>query len=189
MQPDTIASNLVLIVPEATPYHFGVLSSTMHMAWVRYVAERLKSDFRYSNQIVYNNFPWPERPTPDHRTHRGCSHEGPRYAFRFSEFIARRPLRSDIDAAGAPEGPSGSRPGCRPGVLEHRSACRCGPSRNAVQALPEIHEPAARFSPREAAEGEKQARRMTISFAIRLLSAALAAVGKNMSTECVTVIC
>ncbi|MGH8691095.1 MAG: type IIL restriction-modification enzyme MmeI, partial [Burkholderiales bacterium] len=64
MQPDTIASNLVLIVPGATHYHFGVLCSTMHMAWVRFVAGRLESRYRYSNQVVYNNFPWPE-PPPD----------------------------------------------------------------------------------------------------------------------------
>jgi hypothetical protein len=56
---NVVASNLCLIVPGASHYHFGVLSSAMHMAWVRYVAGRLKSDYRYSNQIVYNNFPWP----------------------------------------------------------------------------------------------------------------------------------
>ncbi len=60
IDPDTIASNLVLIVPHATSYHFGVLSSTMHMAWVRSVCGRLKSDYRYSAGIVYNNFPWPQ---------------------------------------------------------------------------------------------------------------------------------
>jgi hypothetical protein len=59
MRPEMIASNLVLLVPGADRYHFGVLSSTMHMAWVRQVAGRMKSDYRYSNRIVYNNFPWP----------------------------------------------------------------------------------------------------------------------------------
>ena len=44
-------------------FHFGVLSSMLHMAWLRYVGGRLKSDYRYSGQIVYNNFPWPEAPT------------------------------------------------------------------------------------------------------------------------------
>ncbi len=58
--PEVIASNLCLIIPDATEYHFGVLSSAMHMAWVRYVAGRLESRYRYSNQIVYNNFPWPQ---------------------------------------------------------------------------------------------------------------------------------
>ena len=67
MKPSTLASNLVKIVPHATLYHFGFLTSTMHMAWVRYVCGRLKSDYRYSAQIVYNNFPWPDKPTDKQR--------------------------------------------------------------------------------------------------------------------------
>ena len=67
MRPDVIASNLVLLVPDAELYHFGVLSSTMHMAWVRQVAGRLESRYRYSNRIVYNNFPWPVEPTAAQR--------------------------------------------------------------------------------------------------------------------------
>jgi len=63
MDADVIASNLVLVVPDATLAHFGILTSTMHNAWVRYVAGRLKSDYRYSAQIVYNNFPWPTAPS------------------------------------------------------------------------------------------------------------------------------
>jgi N-6 DNA Methylase len=59
LSADVIASNQIYVVPNATPFHFGVLTSTMHMAWMRYVCGRLKSDFRYSNTIVYNNFPWP----------------------------------------------------------------------------------------------------------------------------------
>lgn len=59
MHPDTLCSNLVKIVPHASLYHFGVLTSAMHMAWVRSVCGRLKSDYRYSAGIVYNNFPWP----------------------------------------------------------------------------------------------------------------------------------
>jgi hypothetical protein len=62
MHPDIIASNLVLMVPGATLYHFGVLSSEMHMAWVRRVAGRLETRYRYSNRIVYNNYPWPQQP-------------------------------------------------------------------------------------------------------------------------------
>ncbi len=62
MPPQTLASNLVLVVPNATLYHFGVLTSFMHMAWMRTVCGRLKSDFRYSAGIVYNNFPWPKSP-------------------------------------------------------------------------------------------------------------------------------
>jgi hypothetical protein len=68
MPADVIASNLCLIVPLATVYHFGVLTSAMHMAWVSYVCGRLKSDYRYSGSIVYNNFPWPESPTEKQRT-------------------------------------------------------------------------------------------------------------------------
>ena len=56
---ETIAANTVSIVPNATLYHFGVLTSSVHMAWMRVVAGRLKSDYRYSAAIVYNNFPWP----------------------------------------------------------------------------------------------------------------------------------
>ena len=60
---DLIPTNLLLIIPDGTLYIFGVLTSEMHMAWVRTVCGRLKSDFRYSKDIVYNNFPWPESPT------------------------------------------------------------------------------------------------------------------------------
>ena len=63
MDKDTIASNLCLIIPNASIYHFGVLESKIHMAWVKYVCGRLESRYRYSNTIVYNNFPWPENPT------------------------------------------------------------------------------------------------------------------------------
>lgn len=59
MQPDTICGDANLVIPDATPYHLGLLTSSMHMAWVRTVCGRIKSDFRYTNEIVYNNFPWP----------------------------------------------------------------------------------------------------------------------------------
>lgn len=59
MEPDCLASDLVFVIQDATPYHFGVLHSAMHMAWVRAVCGRLKSDYRYSAKLVYNNFPWP----------------------------------------------------------------------------------------------------------------------------------
>ena len=58
--PDVIASDAVQIIPNASLYHFGILTSNVHMAWMRTVAGRLKSDYRYSAKIVYNNFPWPE---------------------------------------------------------------------------------------------------------------------------------
>jgi hypothetical protein len=60
LSKDTIVSNLAFALPNATMYHFGILTSTMHMTWVKYVCGRLKSDFRYSNTIVYNNYPFPE---------------------------------------------------------------------------------------------------------------------------------
>lgn len=59
LNPDIIASNAATIVPNATLYNFGVITSNVHMAWMRTVCGRLKSDYRYSNAIVYNNFPWP----------------------------------------------------------------------------------------------------------------------------------
>lgn len=62
-EPQTLASNLVKIVPNATMYHFGVLTSLMHMTWTKYTCGRLESRYRYSKDIVYNNFPWPETLT------------------------------------------------------------------------------------------------------------------------------
>ncbi len=63
---DTIPSDATTVIPEANLYLFGILSSSAHMAWLRVVAGRLKSDYRYSGKIVYNNFPWPS-PTDDQR--------------------------------------------------------------------------------------------------------------------------
>lgn len=63
MKPDTIGNDQVLMIRGATHFHFGILTSRMHMAWVRTVCGRLKSDYRYSKDIVYNNFPWPESVT------------------------------------------------------------------------------------------------------------------------------
>ncbi len=56
---DTISTNLNLIIPDANMFHLGVLISNVHMAWMRAVCGRLKSDYRYSKDVVYNNFPWP----------------------------------------------------------------------------------------------------------------------------------
>ncbi|HCJ46095.1 MAG TPA: methylase [Prevotella sp.] len=56
----TFASDLVFLIPNATLYHFGILESNVHMAWMRVVCGRLKSDYRYSKDVVYNNFPWPD---------------------------------------------------------------------------------------------------------------------------------
>ena len=66
LENDTIPTNSAVIVPEAELYHFGVLTSNVHMAWMRTVCGRLKSDYRYSKDIVYNNFPWCN-PTPEQK--------------------------------------------------------------------------------------------------------------------------
>jgi hypothetical protein len=60
MPSDVITNNLVFLIPHATLYHFGILTSNVHMAWIRAVCGRLKSDYRYSRDIGYNTFPWPE---------------------------------------------------------------------------------------------------------------------------------
>ena len=65
MSPDTLCSNLVKLVPDATRYHFGILTSLVHMAWMRAVCGRLETRYRYSKDIVYNNFPWPEASDGD----------------------------------------------------------------------------------------------------------------------------
>ena len=57
--PETLGSNLLKILPDATPYHFGVMSSLIHNVWMAYTCGRMKSNYRYSVGIVYNNFPWP----------------------------------------------------------------------------------------------------------------------------------
>lgn len=63
LDKDFIPSNSVYIISDANLFHFGVLMSAMHMAWVKNICGRLKSDFRYSKDIVYNNYPWPENPS------------------------------------------------------------------------------------------------------------------------------
>lgn len=60
---ETIATNKLYTIDGASLFHFGVLESSMHMAWIRHVADRLKSDYQYSAGIVYNNFPWPSEPS------------------------------------------------------------------------------------------------------------------------------
>jgi hypothetical protein len=67
MPARVVASTELFTLPDANPFVFGVLCSTMHNAWVRYTCGRLKSDFRYSAGIVYNNFPWPESPADKQR--------------------------------------------------------------------------------------------------------------------------
>ena len=59
LKPEVLCSDLVFIIPDTNLYHLGVLTSNIHMAWMRAVCGRLKSDYRYSKDVVYNNFPWP----------------------------------------------------------------------------------------------------------------------------------
>lgn len=59
MTPDILSSDLVFLIPNATLYHFGILTSNVHMAWMRAVCGRLEMRYRYSKDVVYNNFPWP----------------------------------------------------------------------------------------------------------------------------------
>ncbi len=59
MSPNVLASDLVFVIPDATLYHFGILESNVHMAWMRAVCGRLETRYRYSKDVVYNNFPWP----------------------------------------------------------------------------------------------------------------------------------
>ena len=66
IEPEIIASDAVQIIPDVSPYFFGVLTSNVHMSWMRAVCGRLKSDYRYSKDIVYNNFPWPD-PSPEQK--------------------------------------------------------------------------------------------------------------------------
>lgn len=63
---DNIVGDSCLSLPDASLFDFGVIQSTMHMAWVRYTCGRLESRYRYSKDIVYNNFPWPESTTESH---------------------------------------------------------------------------------------------------------------------------
>lgn len=64
LSSDNIAGDSCCIVKNASSYHFGILTSSMHMAWVRQVCGRIKSDYRYSNNLVYNNYPFPKNATP-----------------------------------------------------------------------------------------------------------------------------
>ena len=67
LSPQVVASNQIYVLAGAGLFHFGVLTSVMHMAWVRQVCGRLKSDYRYSSKLVYNNYPWPPDATAAQR--------------------------------------------------------------------------------------------------------------------------
>ena len=110
---DVICSNTVQLVPNATLHHFGVLNSAMHMAWTRIACGRLKSDFRYSNTIVYNNFPWPELIDDKHRV---AIETAAQVRTRRPRAIPRRhagrPLRPTDHATRLGQGPCRTGQGC-----------------------------------------------------------------------------
>lgn len=66
LTPDQLVNDAMQFIPNASLYHFGILTSNVHMSWMRIVCGRLKSDYRYSKDIVYNNFPWPT-PTDEQK--------------------------------------------------------------------------------------------------------------------------
>ena len=66
LNSDVIAGNKLFIIPDATVYEFGIITSNVHMAWMKAIGGRLKSDYSYSKNIVYNNFPWCD-PTPEQK--------------------------------------------------------------------------------------------------------------------------
>ncbi len=63
LMPTTIINNTVSALTNANPFYFGIITSLMHMTWLKYTCGRMKSDYIYSIQIVYNNFPWPKNPS------------------------------------------------------------------------------------------------------------------------------
>lgn len=68
VEPNIICSNSALTITNCSLYHFGILTSSLHMAWMKYVCGRLKSDFRYSASLVYNLFPWPDAITEEQKS-------------------------------------------------------------------------------------------------------------------------
>ena len=92
MTPDVLCSNLVKIIPNASLYHFGILTSNVHMAWMRTVCGRLKSDYRYSKDIVYNNFPWPTPPHANGQNRTDCASHS-RCSRPISRLFPRRSIR------------------------------------------------------------------------------------------------
>ncbi len=91
---DVVVTNSTLYLGDATIFHFGILSSTMHNAWMRAVAGRLESRYRHSAAIVYNNFPWPfPTPTPNLATAPSATTQPP----------AAAPPWANPPAAGTPD--------------------------------------------------------------------------------------
>lgn len=101
VDPSVILHNSCSAVPGADLWHFGVLSSAMHMAWARLVCGRIRSDLRYSGTLAYNTFPWPDDPSPDARE---------RVTRAAQEVLDARASRPDVSLADL-YGPLGMDPG------------------------------------------------------------------------------
>jgi hypothetical protein len=103
---EVVAANSCLLVPNATLFEFGVVTSAMHNAWMRATCGRLESRYRYSALIVYNNFPWPDlRPEPSKPTHRATAataSDGPSAAAKSKSQITAATPRKDFSADAAP---------------------------------------------------------------------------------------
>ena len=99
LKPNAVPGNANLVIPNAQLFHFAILTSAMHMAWMRYVCGRLKSDFRYSNTIVYNNFPWPNIVNSLPKTLSNQAVDQQKYASAAPESIAPNKLITNIEAA------------------------------------------------------------------------------------------
>lgn len=102
MPPEVIVTDAAFALPYATPYHFGILTSRVHMGWMRRVCGRLKSDYRYSNTIVYNTFMWPKSNPWQVKKIAECAnkilevrarHEGCTFADLYDELTMPKDLR------------------------------------------------------------------------------------------------
>ena len=120
-QPSTLCSDLLFLMPDALLYHFGVLTSTMHNAWVRYTCGRLESRYRYSKDIVYNNFPWPDTPTDKQRGAIEAAAQGVLDArAAHPDGVACRSVRPTDDAVEPSQGAQDARPRGRRGLWPQR---------------------------------------------------------------------
>lgn len=120
LSPEIIASDACSIIPNATLFHFGILTSIVHMAWMRVVSGRLKSDYRYSGSVVYNNFPWPT-PTEEQKAKIGQTAQAilDARANLSRKFICRFVWREHVCLFGFAESPPAERP-CGDGGLRLR---------------------------------------------------------------------
>lgn len=117
IEPDIIANGSALIVPDATLYHFGILCSTMHNAFMRAVAGRLESRYQYSSSVVYNNFPFPA--LPPETTESGQAH---RAAIEAAAQAVLTGVKPNATASAASTPPAPPNPASRPCLNPHSPA-------------------------------------------------------------------